>query len=90
MATREVVVLDAVCAPIGKLGGAQSHFRPDDLAARTLTALVGRHVFDPFTIDGVVFGAANQSGEDNRNVARMAVLLVGGPTSIPGNTVNRL
>ena len=47
MATREVVVLDAVCAPIGKLGGAQPHFRPDDLAARTLTALVGRHVLIP-------------------------------------------
>ena len=90
MATREVVVLDAVRTPIGKLGGALSHLRPDDLAARTLTALVGRHDFDPVTIDEVVFGAANQSGEDNRNVARMAVLLAGLPTSIPGNTVNRL
>lgn len=90
MANREVVVLDAVRTPIGRLGGTLSHLRPDDLAAHTLTALVGRDDVDPVTFDEVVFGAAKQSGKDNRNVARMAVLLAGLPTSVPGNTVNRL
>ena len=64
--------------------------RPDDLAARVLEALVGRTGLDPALVDDVYFGAANQSGEDNRNVARMAALLAGFPESVPGATVNRL
>ncbi|GAB3618640.1 thiolase family protein [Okibacterium endophyticum] len=84
-------VYDAVRTPFGRLGKALADVRPDDLAAHTLTALLDRHPgFDAERIDDVFLGAANQSGEDNRNVARMAVLLAGLPTSIPGATVNRL
>ena len=87
---REVVVIDAVRTPIGRYGGALAQVRPDDLAATVVKALVERTGVDPSRIDDVFFGAANQSGEDNRNVARMAVLLAGLPVEVPGTTVNRL
>lgn len=88
--SREVWVIDAVRTPIGRLGGAFAQSRPDDLAALVLRAIVERTGVAPSQIDDVYFGAANQSGEDNRNVARMAVLLAGLPIEIPGTTVNRL
>jgi acetyl-CoA acetyltransferase family protein len=84
-------VLDAVRTPFGRYGGALAGVRPDDLAAHTLSALLARSPgLDPATIDDVVLGDANGAGEDNRDVARMAVLLAGLPTSVPGSTVNRL
>jgi acetyl-CoA acyltransferase len=86
-----VYVVDACRTPIGRHRGALSDVRPDDLAARALGALVARNPALPAeAIADVVMGAANQAGEDNRNVARMAVLLAGLPLSIPGATVNRL
>jgi len=90
MEPRDVVVLDAVRTPVGRYGGALAHLRPDDLAAATVRSIVDRAPFEPDAVDEVVLGAANQSGEDNRNVARMAALLAGLPTSTPGRTVNRL
>jgi acetyl-CoA acetyltransferase len=88
---REVFVVDAVRSPVGRFGGALAKVRPDDLAAVVIKALLERtSSLDPARIDEVYFGAANQSGEDNRNVARMASLLAGLPTSVPGSTVNRL
>ena len=82
---------DAVRTPFGRYGGALSGVRPDDLAAHVVRALVGRAPdLDPERIDDVLFGNANGAGEDNRDVARMAVLLAGLPTSIPGVSVNRL
>ena len=84
----EVFIRDAVRTPVGKLGGALAGTRPDDLAATVVRALAERNGLE--TVDEVYFGDANQAGEDNRNVARMAVLLAGLPTSIPGATVNRL
>ncbi|HZZ64417.1 MAG TPA: acetyl-CoA C-acyltransferase, partial [Candidatus Baltobacteraceae bacterium] len=87
---REVVVVDAVRTPIGRYGGALAGVRPDDLAAGVISALVQRTGIDPAAIDDVFFGAANQSGEDNRNVARMAALLAGLPVEVPGVTLNRL
>lgn len=88
---REVFVVDAVRTPVGKLGGALAKVRPDDLAATVIKALLARTgSLDPARISEVYFGAANQSGEDNRNVARMASLLAGLPVSVPGSTVNRL
>jgi acetyl-CoA acetyltransferase family protein len=87
----EVFILDAVRTPIGRHGGALAGVRPDDLAATALRALTDRNSsLDPAAIDDVVLGDANQAGEDNRDVARMAVLLAGWPTSVPGTTVNRL
>jgi acetyl-CoA acetyltransferase family protein len=86
----DVFVLDAVRTPFGRYGGALSGVRPDDLAAHVLQALGERNDLDPATVDEVVFGNANGAGEDNRNVARMATLLAGWPTSVPGSTVNRL
>lgn len=86
----DVFVLDAVRTPFGRYGGALSGVRPDDLAAHVLRALGERHDLDPETVDEVVLGDANGAGEDNRNVARMATLLAGWPTSVPGSTVNRL
>jgi acetyl-CoA acetyltransferase family protein len=84
-------VLDAVRTPFGRYGGALAGVRPDDLAAHALRALVDRSPdLDPATIDDVLWGDANGAGEDNRNVARMAVLLAGLPTSVPAVTVNRL
>jgi acetyl-CoA acyltransferase len=89
--TREVFVLDAVRTPIGRYGGALAGVRPDDLAATAVKALVARTPdLDPARIDDVVFGDANGAGEDNRDVGRMAGLLAGLPTSVPGATVNRL
>jgi 3-oxoadipyl-CoA thiolase len=84
------VVLSAVRTPIGRYGGALSHVRPDDLAAIAIAAAVERAGVDPAGIDDVYLGCANQAGEDNRNVARMAVLLAGLPDSVAGVTVNRL
>jgi acetyl-CoA acetyltransferase family protein len=84
-------VYDAVRTPFGRYGKSLAGVRPDDLAAGTLKALLERHPgFDPARIDDVILGDANQAGEDNRDVARMAVLLAGLPTSIPGSTTNRL
>ncbi|GGT13463.1 thiolase family protein [Streptomyces purpureus] len=91
MSIRDVYIVDAVRTPIGKFGGALSSVRPDDLAAHVVRALVDRTPqLDPARIDDVYFGDANGAGEDNRDVARMAVLLAGLPTSVPGVTVNRL
>ncbi|MDR7484124.1 MAG: 3-oxoadipyl-CoA thiolase [Armatimonadota bacterium] len=86
----EAVIVDAVRTPVGRYGGALRDVRPDDLAAHVIQALVRRNNLDPASIDDVIFGCANQAGEDNRNVARMAVLLAGLPVSVPGQTVNRL
>jgi acetyl-CoA acetyltransferase family protein len=86
----DVYIVDAVRTPVGKLGGSLAATRPDDLAATVVKALVERSGTDPERIDEVYFGDANQAGEDNRNVARMAALLAGLPPSIPGATVNRL
>jgi 3-oxoadipyl-CoA thiolase len=84
------VVLSAVRTPVGRYGGALSHVRPDDLAATAISAAVERAGVDPGEIEDIWFGAANQAGEDNRNVARMAALLAGLPESVAGVTVNRL
>ncbi|GAA1353089.1 thiolase family protein [Saccharothrix algeriensis] len=86
----DVFVLDGVRTPFGRYGGALSRVRPDDLAAHVVRELTERSGLDPATVDEVVLGDANQAGEDNRNVARMAALLAGWPTSVPGTTVNRL
>jgi 3-oxoadipyl-CoA thiolase len=88
--SREVWVIDAVRTPIGRLGGRLANVRPDDLAALALRAIVERTGVAPAAIDDVYLGAANQSGEDNRNVARMAVLLADFPIEVPGATINRL
>lgn len=87
---REVYVIDGVRTPMGRYGGALADVRPDDLAAHVIEALVRRNAVPVDRIDDVVWGAANQAGEDNRNVARMALLLAGLPTHVPGATVNRL
>ncbi len=84
------VVLAAVRTPIGRYGGALSGVRPDDLAATVIAEAVSRSAAAPEDIEDVYFGAANQAGEDNRNVARMAALLAGLPDSVAGVTVNRL
>ena len=86
----EAFIVDGVRTPIARYGGALAHTRPDDLAALVVKDAVGRAGIDPELIDEVVLGSANQAGEDNRNVARMAVLLAGLPQSVPGFTVNRL
>lgn len=86
----EAVIIDAIRTPIGALGGVLSPVRPDDLAAHLLRALVERTGIDPSDVEEVVLGCANQAGEDNRNVARMAVLLAGFPVEVPALTVNRL
>jgi 3-oxoadipyl-CoA thiolase len=88
--SREVWVIDAVRTPIGRLGGRLANVRPDDLAAIAVRAVVERTGIAPTAIDDVYLGAANQSGEDNRNVARMAVLLAQLPIEVPGVTINRL
>ncbi|OEJ93371.1 thiolase family protein [Streptomyces thermolilacinus] len=91
MSIRDVYIVDAVRTPIGKFGGALSSVRPDDLAAHVVRALVDRTPdLDPARVDDVYFGDANGAGEDNRDVARMAVLLAGLPVTVPGVTVNRL
>ncbi|MBB3051687.1 acetyl-CoA acetyltransferase family protein [Prauserella isguenensis] len=86
----DVFVLDAVRTPFGKYTGSLSGVRPDDLAAHVLSALRERSDVDLAAVDEVLLGDANQAGEDNRNVARMASLLAGWPTSVPGSTINRL
>src|SRR6186713_3528087 len=87
----EVYVIDAVRTPIGKYGGILSSIRPDDLLAYTIKALLTRNKsINPEEIEDVIAGDANQAGEDNRNVARMAALIAGLPVTVPGNTVNRL
>lgn len=86
----EPVIINALRTPIGALGGALSSVRPDDLAALVIKTLVERTAIDPASIEEVYFGCANQAGEDNRNVARMAVLLSGLPVEIPAVTFNRL
>jgi len=84
-------LFDAVRTPIGRIGGGLAGVRPDDMAAHVVGSLLERSPrLDPESIDDVIFGASNGAGEDNRNVARMAVLLAGLPTSVPGTTVNRL
>src|SRR2546430_2997382 len=89
--TRDVFLCDGVRTPIGRYGGALAKVRTDDLAAVPLKALLKRNPqVDWAALDEVVFGCANQAGEDNRNVARMALLLAGIPDSVPGLTVNRL
>ena len=88
--TRRTAVIAAVRTPFGRYGGALAQVRPDDLAAITIKAVVDRAGIDPALIDDVYLGAANQAGEDNRNVARMAALLAGLPVTVPGATVNRL
>ncbi|MGH3352103.1 MAG: thiolase family protein [Nocardioides sp.] len=86
----DAFILDGVRTPIGRYVGALATVRPDDLAAHVVRSVVERSGIDPTDIEEVVFGAANQAGEDNRNVARMATLLAGLPETIPGFTVNRL
>src|SRR5712692_10961094 len=87
----DAYICDAIRTPIGRYGGALACVRTDDLAAIPITALMARNAkVDWSALDDVTFGCANQAGEDNRNVARMALLLAGLPTEIPGSTVNRL
>jgi len=91
MNMKSVYIIDAVRTPIGRYGGALSSIRPDDLLAYIIKALLKRNEsVDVTAIEDVIAGAANQAGEDNRNVARMAALLAGLPVTVPGNTVNRL
>jgi 3-oxoadipyl-CoA thiolase len=88
--SRSAVILEAVRTPVGRYGGALKDVRPDDLAALVIAEVVRRSGVDPTRIEDVIFGCANQAGEDNRNVARMAALLAGLPVEVPGQTVNRL
>src|SRR6266446_8092529 len=87
---RDAVIAAYVRSPIGRYGGALADVRPDTLAATTIRALLERTKIDPAEVDDVILGCANQAGEDNRNVARMALLLAGLPVAVPGQTVNRL
>jgi len=87
---REAWIVEAVRTPVGRYGGALAGVRPDDLAAIVLEAVVARSGIDAAIIDDVILGCANQAGEDNRNVARMALLLAGFPVEVAGQTVNRL
>ena len=87
---REAVIVDAVRTPMGRFGGVLADVRPDDMAAYVIAALVERNRIDVARVDDVYWGAANQAGEDNRNVARMAALLAGLPVEVPGATINRL
>ena len=87
----DAFICDAIRTPIGRFGGGLATMRPDDLAARVIRTLMKRNPsLDPYAVDEVVFGCANQSGEDNRNVARMASLLAGLPVEVPASTINRL
>jgi acetyl-CoA acetyltransferase family protein len=86
----DAYVFDAIRTPFGRYGGALAGVRPDDLGAHVVRAILERTQLDPARIDDVMFGNANGAGEDNRDVARMAVLLAGLPTSVPGTTINRL
>jgi 3-oxoadipyl-CoA thiolase len=86
----EAVIIDAIRTPIGNLGGALATIRPDDLAAMVIKAIVERNALDPSLVEEVYLGCANQAGEDNRDIARMASLLAGLPVTVPGVTINRL
>lgn len=86
----EVVIVDAIRTPIGALGGILSSVRPDDMAAHVIKSIVERTQIDPASVEEVFMGCANQAGEDNRNIARMAALLAGLPVEVGGVTVNRL
>ncbi len=87
----QAFIVDGIRSPMGSLGGSLAHVRPDDLAAHVIRELIARNPkIDTSRIDDVILGCANQAGEDNRNVARMALLLAGLPESVPGETVNRL
>jgi len=87
----EAYIIDGVRTPIGSFGGSLAETRPDDMAALTIKRLLEQHsALDPARITDVIMGCANQAGEDNRNVARMSLLLAGLPVSVPGETVNRL
>jgi acetyl-CoA acetyltransferase len=88
--TREAVILSAVRTPFGRYNGTLKDVRPDDLAALVMREMVERAGVNPHEIEDVILGCANQAGEDNRNVARMAVLLAGFPIEVGGQTVNRL
>jgi len=88
--SREAVIAGYVRTPIGRYGGALAGVRPDVLAAHAIRTLVERSGLDPTAVDDVILGCANQAGEDNRNVARMALLLAGLPVGVPGQTINRL
>jgi len=87
---REALIVSAVRTPVGRAGGALAEMRADDLAAIAVRAAIDRVGFDAARVDDVILGCTNQAGEDNRNVARMAVLLAGFPIEVPGQTVNRL
>jgi len=87
---RTAVIIDAVRTPVGRYGGALKDVRVDELAATCLDALVTRNHLDPAVVEDVILGCANQAGEDNRNLARMALLLAGFPVEVAGQTVNRL
>jgi 3-oxoadipyl-CoA thiolase len=87
---REVFIVDAVRTPVGRYRGALAEVRPDDLGALVIAEIVRRTGADPAAVDDVLLGCANQAGEDNRNVARMSLLLAGLPPTVPGGTVNRL
>src|SRR6185503_12535286 len=87
---REAWIVEALRTPVGRYGGALASVRPDDLAALTIRAVVERAGIDPGIVEDVILGCANQAGEDNRNVARMAALLAGLPVEVAGQTVNRL
>ena len=87
---KEAWIVEAARTPVGKHGGSLANVRADDLAAVPIKAVVERSGVDPASIDDVIFGCTNQAGEDNRNVARMALLLAGLPVEVPGQTVNRL
>src|SRR5260221_1423329 len=89
-ASRNAVIAAYVRSPIGRYGGALADVRPDTRAANTMRAVLERTGIDPAEVDDVILGCANQAGEDNRNVARMALLLAGLPVDVPGQTVNRL
>src|SRR3972149_2932551 len=86
----DVVIVDAIRTPIGALGGVLASVRPDDLAALVIKEIIQRTNLDPTLVEEVFFGCANQAGEDNRNIARMAALLAGLPVEVAGVTVNRL
>ena len=90
MSRKATFIIDAVRTPIGNFGGSLSTIRTDDLAAHVIKSLINRYDFDLGAIDDVIMGCANQAGEDNRNIARMALLLAGLPYTVPGETINRL
>src|SRR4051794_40690294 len=87
---RDAVIVGYVRTPIGRHAGALAKLRPDSMAGQAIAALVERTGIDAAGVDDVIMGCANQAGEDNRNVARMAALLAGFPVDVPGQTVNRL